>query len=62
VPGAGSKQKTGRCLLECLKNREDDVLRFTTDLRIPPTSSQAERDLRPFALWSGSPGLQIGRS
>jgi transposase len=47
VPGANSKQKTGRCLLECLKNREDDVLRFTADLRIPPTSNQAERDLRP---------------
>jgi hypothetical protein len=38
VPGANSRQKTGRCLLECLKEREDDVLRFTTDLRIPPTS------------------------
>ena len=47
VPGANSKQKTGRCLLECLKDREDDVLRFTTDLQIPPTSNQAERDLRP---------------
>jgi hypothetical protein len=47
VPGANSRQKTGRCLLECLKDREDDVLRFTTDLRIPPASSQAERDLRP---------------
>jgi transposase len=47
VPGANSRQKTGRCLLECLKNREDDVLRFTADLRIPPTSNQAERDLRP---------------
>ena len=34
-------------LLECLKNREADVLRFLTDLRIPPTSNQAERDLRP---------------
>jgi transposase len=47
VPGANSKQKTGRCLLECLRNREQDVLRFLTDLRIPPTSNQAERDLRP---------------
>jgi transposase len=47
VPGANTKQKTGRCLLECLKDREDDVLRFLTDLRIPPTSNQAERDLRP---------------
>lgn len=47
VPGANTKQKPGRMLLECLKNREDDVLRFLTDLRIPPTSNQAERDLRP---------------
>jgi hypothetical protein len=47
VPGANTKQEPGRMLLECLKNREDDVLRFLTDLRIPPTSNQAERDLRP---------------
>jgi transposase len=47
VPGAKSKQKPGRMLLECLKERENDVLRFLTDLRIPPTSNQAERDLRP---------------
>jgi hypothetical protein len=47
VPGANAKQKPGRCLLECLRDREDDVLRFLADLRIPPTSNQAERDLRP---------------
>jgi transposase len=47
VPGAKSKQKPGRMLLECLKERENDVLRFLGDLRIPPTSNQAERDLRP---------------
>ena len=34
-------------LLEDLRDREHDVLRFTTDLRVPPTSNQAERDLRP---------------
>jgi transposase len=44
---AGSKQPPARCLLECLKNRQDDVLRFLTDTAIPPTSNQAERDLRP---------------
>jgi transposase len=49
---AGSPARTrsrnpARTLLECLKEREDDVLRFLTDLRIPPTSNQAERDLRP---------------
>ena len=27
--------------------REDDVRRFARDLRIPPTSNDAERDLRP---------------
>jgi transposase len=47
VPGAKSKQKPGRMLLECLQDREADVLRFLGDLRIPPTSNQAERDLRP---------------
>jgi len=43
----GRKQRPCRDLLECLRHRQADVLRFTTDLRIPPTSNQAERDLRP---------------
>ncbi|MDT5039106.1 MAG: transposase [Actinoplanes sp.] len=43
----GRKQPKHRALLEDLRDREDDILRFTTDLRIPPTSNQAERDLRP---------------
>ena len=47
VPGANKKQKPGRMLLECLRDRAADVLRFLSDLRIPPTSNQAERDLRP---------------
>jgi hypothetical protein len=34
-------------LLEDLRDRQDDVLRFITDLQIPPTNNQAERDLRP---------------
>jgi hypothetical protein len=34
-------------LLEDLRDREHDVLRFASDLRVPPTSNQAERDLRP---------------
>lgn len=46
-PGAGVEQPPARLLLECLRNREDDVLRFLSDLRIPPTSNQAERDVRP---------------
>jgi transposase len=47
VPGAKARQEPGRTLLECLHDREDDILRFLSDLRIPPTSNQAERDLRP---------------
>jgi hypothetical protein len=48
VPGGKNiKQPPGRLLLECLKDREADVLRFLTDTAIPPTSNQAERDLRP---------------
>ncbi len=43
----GRKQAPCRDLLECLRDRQDDVLRFTADLRIPPTSNQAERDVRP---------------
>jgi len=43
----GRKQEPFRHLLQCLRDRQDDVLRFTTDLRIPATSNQAERDLRP---------------
>jgi transposase len=45
-PGA---RKT-RLLLEEIEQREPDFLRFTTDLRIPPTSNQAERDLRPSKI------------
>jgi hypothetical protein len=47
IPGARSKQPPARHLLECLRHREADVLRFLTDTAIPPTSNQAERDLRP---------------
>jgi hypothetical protein len=43
----GRKQEPFRDLLECLRDRQEDVLRFVYDLRIPPTSNQAERDLRP---------------
>lgn len=47
VPGAKTKQPPTRTLLESLRDREADVLRFLTDTAIPPTSNQAERDLRP---------------
>ena len=42
VPGANEKQPPGRLLLECLKHREADVLRFLSDTAIPPTSNQAD--------------------
>jgi transposase len=49
VPGPAKtvKQPLGRVLLEVLRDREDDVLRFARDLRVPPTNNQAERDVRP---------------
>ena len=43
----GGKTPPALPLLECLHDREADVLRFLTDTAIPPTSNQAERDLRP---------------
>jgi hypothetical protein len=42
VPGAKSKQPPARPLLECLRHREADVLRFLTDTAIQPTSNQAD--------------------
>jgi len=47
LPGTNEKQSPARLLLECLKHREADVLRFLTDTAIPATSNQAERDARP---------------
>jgi len=52
----GLKELSGRpgdtpadflALLTVLHTRPGDVLRFVADLRVPPTSNQAERDLRP---------------
>ena len=57
VPGPNAKQKPGRALLECLRDREADVLRFLSDLRVPPTSNQAERDLRPAKTQQKISGL-----
>ena len=47
LPGANVRQPPARLLLECLRDREDDVLGFLSDLRIPPTSHGAGLDLRP---------------
>jgi transposase len=43
-------QRKTRLLLEVLRDRQADVLRFAHDLRVPPTSNQAERDLRPAKI------------
>src|SRR5918998_4283117 len=40
-------QRKARLLLEVLHDRDTDVLRFAHNLNVPPTSNQAERDLRP---------------
>jgi hypothetical protein len=43
----GRKQPKHRALPEALRDRQGDILRFVTDLRIPPTSDQAERERTP---------------
>jgi hypothetical protein len=50
VPGPknSTKQRPGRELLEFCKNRQDDVLRFTTDTTIWPTNNISERGVRPL--------------
>src|SRR3954451_18756948 len=46
-PGTAPGQRKARLLLEDLRAPPADVLRFAHALRLPPTSNQAERDLRP---------------
>jgi transposase len=48
--GTHPGQRKARLLLEVLRDRPDDVLRFVHDLKVPPTSNQAERDLRPSKI------------
>ena len=47
--GEGTRpgERKARLLLQVLRDRQTDVLRFAHDLAVPPTSNQAERDLRP---------------
>jgi hypothetical protein len=45
--GSRPGQRKARLLLEVLRDRHADVLRFAHNLNVPPTSNQAERDLRP---------------
>ena len=49
IPGPknSTAQHPGRELLEFCRDREDDVLRFTTDTRIWPTNNISERGVRP---------------
>jgi transposase len=43
----GRKQSKARNLLERLRDREEEILRFTVDLAVPFTNNGSERDLRP---------------
>ena len=48
--GTRPGERKARLLLEVLRDRPEDVLRFAHDLNVPPTSNQAERDLRPSKI------------
>ena len=48
--GTRPGERKARLLLEVLHDRPGDVLRFAHDLKVPPTSNQAERDLRPSKI------------
>lgn len=43
----GRKQSKARNLLERLRDREPEILRFTEDIAVPFTNNGSERDLRP---------------
>jgi transposase len=45
--GTRPGERKARLLLQVLRDRQADILRFAHDLTVPPTSNQAERDLRP---------------
>ena len=48
--GTRPGERKARLLLEVLRDRQPDVLRFAHDLKVAPTSNQAERDLRPSKI------------
>ncbi|MGH3544774.1 MAG: IS66 family transposase [Mycobacteriales bacterium] len=54
--GTRPGENKARCLLEVLRDRPADVLRFTHDLKMPPTSNQAEPDLRPSKCQQNTSG------
>jgi len=43
-------ESKARLLLEAFRDRPDDILRFVADLAVPPTSNDAERELRPSKI------------
>jgi hypothetical protein len=54
--GTRPGENKARCVLEVLRDRPGDVLRFAHDLKVPPTSNQAERDLRPSKVQQNTSG------
>ena len=46
-PSEGRKQTKTRNLLQRMRDREDQILLFTTDLAVPFSNNGSERDLRP---------------
>jgi transposase len=54
--GTRPGERKARLLLEVFRDRRADVLRFVDDLLVPPTSNQAERDLRPAKIQQNSSG------
>lgn len=54
--GTRPGENKARNLLEVLRDRPADVLRFTHDLAVPPTSNQAERDQRPSKVQQNTSG------
>jgi transposase len=54
--GTRPGENKARNLLEVLRDRPGDVLRFAHDLNVPPTSNQAERDLRPSKVQQNTSG------
>src|SRR3712207_5831672 len=60
--GTRPGERKTQLLLQVLRDREADVLRFAHDLKVPPTSNQAERDLRPSKVQQNISERQIGRA
>ena len=46
-PSEGRRQTKTRNLLQRMRDREDQILLFTTDLEVPFSNNGSERDLRP---------------